>query len=125
MKAAEDPQAGRRGSTSGTTSRRSRRIPIHGVLVAIDAPQVADQPWVVDAIDISSRGLGLVLPPELAEEGTPVLLSFKLGDDIELSGVPATVRHPQGGSGGVRFEPWPAAERLALLEFLVDRFESG
>lgn len=101
---------------------RRRRRTIHGVLVAIDAPDLAEEPWVVDAIDINANGMGLVLPPEM-EEGIRVLLSFKLDDSIELSRVPAEVRHQMGASGGVHFLPWPSADRLALLEFLVGWYE--
>ncbi len=103
--------------------RNAVRIPIHGLLVAIDAPEIAGDAWVVDAIDINSRGLGLVLPPELPT-GASVMLSFKLGDDLEFSRLPATVLHRLTVSGGVRFEPWPAAERLKLLEYLVRRYET-
>ncbi len=111
-------------SSAGGSQRRSRRRPIHGVLVAIDAPKIADQPWVVDAIDISAYGIGLVLPPELPA-GTEVLLSFRLDEQTEFSRVPAVVRHHDGLSGGVRFEPWPAADRLLLLECLVGFYEAS
>lgn len=104
-------------------SRRSRRLPIHGVLVAIDAPDVAAQHWVVDALDINAKGLGLVLPPELPE-GTEVQLTFKLRDDIVFSRLGAVVRHQMGSSGGVSFEGWPVAQRLKLLEYLVEQYES-
>ena len=103
------------------TPRRNRRT-IHGVLVALDAPQVAEQPWVVDAIDINANGMGLVLPPEMAE-GMQVFLSFKLDDDLEFSRVPARVRHQMGASGGVAFEPWPTTDRLRLLEYMVAWYE--
>lgn len=102
--------------------RRRKRMPIHGVLVAIDAPEIADQHWVVDALDINSSGLGLVLPPELPE-GTEVELTFKLREDSIFSRVPARVRHQMGSSGGVQFKPWPAADRLKLLEFLTGMYE--
>jgi hypothetical protein len=102
--------------------RRNRRT-IPGVLVAIDAPDLADQPWVVDAIDISSNGMGLVLPPEMAE-GTRVFLSFSLEDKIEFSRVPAIVRHQMSVySGGLSFDSWPSSERLKLLEYLVNWYE--
>ena len=67
------------GSDGEAQARRTRRASVHGVLVAIDAPDLMSEPWVVDAIDLSSSGLGLVLPPELLED-TRVLLSFRLGD---------------------------------------------
>ncbi|MEM9554624.1 MAG: PilZ domain-containing protein [Acidobacteriota bacterium] len=100
--------------------RRLRRT-IHGVLVALDAPQLSDQPWVVDAIDINANGLGLVLPPEM-DEGTEVLVSFKL-DDLEFSRLPAVVRHHWSATGGIAFLAWPSAERLKLLESLVVWYE--
>lgn len=103
-------------------ARRSLRRPIAGVLVAIDAPEVADRPWVVDAIDVSADGMGLVLPPELAE-GTRVELSFKLGD-AEFARLPALVTHRLGTSGGVHFDPWPDPDRLRFLEFLVRLYEA-
>lgn len=105
-------------------SRRARRrLPIQGVLVAIDAPEVADRHFVVDALDINSLGLGLVLPPELSE-GTVVELTFKLRDDTVFSRVGAVVRHQMGSSGGVSFEGWPAAARVKLLEYLIEHYES-
>lgn len=107
----------------GLDTRRTRRLPIHGVFVAIDAPEIADQPWVVDAIDINAGGMGIVLPPELPE-GTLVYLSFRLDEGVELARVPARVQHRDGASGGLRFEPWKDDDRLALLEYLVGAFES-
>ncbi len=102
--------------------RHARRATVHGLLVAIDAPDLSSEPWVVDAIDLSSSGLGLVLPPELLEDAR-VLLSFRLGEH-DFSRLPAVVRHRLGVAGGVRFEPWPAADRLKLLEYLVRYYES-
>jgi PilZ domain len=110
------------GSDERMMSRRIRRAPIHGMLVAIDAPELSSDPWVVDGIDLSSSGMGLVLPPELLQ-GTRVLLSFRLGDH-EISRLPATVQHKEGISGGVRFDDWPDSERLKLLEHLVSVYES-
>lgn len=111
--------------TRAASRRRSIRTPFRG-LVAVDAPELADQPWVVDAIDLNSLGMGLVLPAELVE-GTRVLLSFKLADGLEFSRVPATIAHygPAASGGGVRFEPWPEEERLQLLEYLVASYESA
>lgn len=114
--------AGDARANSGPPSRRSRRLPIPGILVAVDAPDVAPHPWVVDAIDINAHGIGLVLPPELPE-GTNVLLSFRLADDIELGQVTGSVRHKDGTSGGVLFGEWTLQDRLSLLEFLVDAYE--
>lgn len=111
------------GGDEAASRRRVRRTPIHGLLVALDAPGVSDQPWVVDAMDINANGLGLVLPPELPE-GTEVLLSFELDDHLRFSRLPATVLHRMGASGGVRFDRWPQDERLKLLEYLVRRYES-
>ncbi len=47
--------------------RRTRRAPIHGLLIAVDVPELSSEHWVVDGIDLNSRGMGLVLPPELLE----------------------------------------------------------
>lgn len=102
--------------------RRSRRLALPGVLVAIDAPQLAPKPWAVDALDINAGGLGLVLPEELPN-GMRVELSFRLSEDIEFARLPAEVRHKWGSSGGVAFLEWPDHERLRLLEYLVQRFE--
>lgn len=110
-------------SPAGLSRRQSRRTPIHDLLVAIDAIEIAPEPWVVDAIDINSRGMGLVLPPELPE-GAPVLLSFKLDEDLHFSRLPATVLHRMTVSGGVRFDAWPAEDRLKLLEYLVHDYET-
>ncbi len=112
---------------SGETAyeeRRSRRLPIHGVLVAIDAPEVTAEPWAVDGLDVNADGLGLVLPAELPE-GVRVELSFELAAGMAFSRLPAVVRHQWGSSGGVCFEAWPDKDRLKLLEYLVRRFESG
>ncbi|MEM8961326.1 MAG: PilZ domain-containing protein [Acidobacteriota bacterium] len=113
-------------SDATSDPRRSRRLAIPGVLVAIDAPEVAAEPWVVDGIDISADGMGLVLPPELGES-LNVLLTFRLPDGAELAQVPATVRHHEGPvSGGVTFDTdaWDRDDRLALLEYLVRGYES-
>ena len=110
------------GSERAAQPRRTRRAPIHGLLIAVDAPELSSESWVVDGIDLNSRGMGLVLPPELLE-GARVLLSFRL-DEHELSRLPATVQHKIGVSGGVRFDPWPETERLKLLEYLVRVYEA-
>ena len=110
------------GEERASLLRRTRRAAVNGLLVAIDAPELSSDPWVVDVIDINASGLGLVLPPELLE-GTQVLLSFRL-DEHEFSRLPAVVRHKLGTSGGMRFEPWPEHERLKLLAFLVRIYES-
>ncbi len=110
------------GSEKSASPRRTRRAPIHGLLVAVDAPELSSEPWVVDGIDLNSKGMGLVLPPELLE-GTRVLLSFML-DGRELSRLPATVQHKVGVSGGVSFDPWPDSERLKLLEYLTGVYET-
>ncbi len=110
------------GTESTARRRRTRRASIHGLLIAIDAPEISSEPWVVDAIDINSNGMGLVLPPELLAD-TRVLLSFKL-DHYEFSRLPAVVQHKVGVSGGVRFETWPTSERFKLLEYLVSVYES-
>lgn len=110
------------GAEKANQHRRTRRVPIHGHFVAIDAPGISSEPWVVDAIDLNSSGVGLVLPPELLE-GTEVLLSFRLGDQ-EFSRLPATVQHQTGVSGGLRFGTWSADERLRLLEYLVSVYET-
>lgn len=118
--APEEP--GEERAAPAPVARRNRKK-IPRVLVAIDAPQLADQPWVVDAIDISSTGMGLVLPEELTE-GNRVFLSFSLDERTEFSRVPAIVRHQMRVfSGGVSFEAWPSAERLKLLEYLVTWYE--
>lgn len=102
--------------------RRTLRLAIPETLVAIDAPSVSPEPWVVSAIDINSGGLGLILPEEL-EEGTPVELSFQLGGD-KFARVPALVRHRFSfGSGGVAFAPWPVEDRQRFLEYLVAAYE--
>lgn len=106
----------------GTVPRRSRRRPIPGTFVAIDAPSISDSHWVVDAIDINADGIGLVLPPDLAA-GTQVQLSFRLGENVAFSRVPAVVLHHDGLSAGVRFLAWPEGERLKLLEHLVRWYE--
>jgi PilZ domain len=109
--------------TAPHARRQARRIPVGGLLVAIDAPEVSPQPWVVEAIDVNSRGMGLMLPAELAP-GTQVGLTFKLGGGFEASRLPATVLHSRSdGVGAVSFEPWPDAERRELLEYLVGRYE--
>ena len=115
-----------RSADSGPSRRRAQRLPTGDLLVAVDAPEIAAEPWVVTAIDINSLGMGLVLPPELLE-GTRVMLSFKLAGDTEFSRLPATVAHygPTAGGGGVRFDAWPADKRLELLEFLVGHYEGG
>lgn len=108
---------------AGPDPTRRRRLAIHGVLVAIDAPEISAHPWVVDAIDISSSGMGLVMPDEFVE-GQVVLLSFQLDATYQFSRMPAVVRHQITASGGVEFRQWPTGERLKLLEYLVHWYET-
>jgi PilZ domain len=123
MSATEDQPAAAPAETAAHARRQVRRLPLGGLLVAIDAPEVSPQPWVVEAIDLNSRGMGLMLPPELPP-GARVALTFKLGGGFEASRLPATVLHSRSdGVGAVGFEPWPDAERLELLEYLVGRHE--
>ena len=126
MSSDDEPSSLSRSEGSLPARRRARRLPTGDLLVAVDAPEVAAKPWVVAAIDVNSLGMGLVLPPEL-REGTRVLLSFKLDDECEFSRLPATVVHygPTGGGGGVRFDAWPSADRLGLLEVLVRHYEGS
>jgi hypothetical protein len=115
------PQVEGTPETTGVP-RRSRRRPIHGVLVAIDAPSSSSGPYVVDALDVNADGIGLVMPPDLPP-GTFVRLSFRLDERTSFSQVPAIVLHHDGQSAGVRFLPWAEGERLALLEYLVRHYE--
>lgn len=108
---------------SQSAPRRTRRQPIPGVLVALDAPAIAEQPWVVDAVDINADGMGLVLPTEIGA-GTEVFLTFRLEDGTDFARVPAVVVHQEGQVGGVIFGAWTVEERLALLEQLVRYYES-
>jgi len=118
-----EPIDERRGSDDREGPRRAHRIAIPGVLVAIDAPSMSEEPWVADALDINAHGMGLVLPPEIPP-AIDVLLTFKLGDDLEFSRLPARVQHREGTSGGVVFGAWPPHARLELLEYLVGIYES-
>lgn len=104
-------------------TRRSRRRPLPGVLVQIETREEVSRRWVVDAVDLSADGMGLVLPEELAA-GTPVLLSLRLDGESALAAVPAIVQHREPGVGGMHFEPWDDDDRLVLLEYLVRRYES-
>ena len=104
-------------------TRRSRRRPLPGILVQIETRDEPTRRWVVDAVDLSADGMGLVLPDEL-EPGTPVLLSMRLEEGSALAGVPAIVQHREPGVGGVRFDSWEDDERLLLLEYLVRRYET-
>lgn len=102
-----------------TRPRRSRRRSLSGVLVEIEGPDLSQQVWVADALDLNADGMGLVLPPALPIS-TPVLLTFRLDEVHEFSRVPAVVHHrePLAGNGGVRFGDWSDADRLRLLEHL-------
>ena len=105
-----------------TRQRRSLRLPIPGVLVAVDAPAVARKPWVVAAVDLSADGMGLLLPGSVPKD-CDVRLSFQLADGTSFSRVPARVLHAEAQAGGVRFLDWTDAERLRLLEYLVRCYE--
>jgi len=107
----------------GTSPRRSRRHPVHGLLVAIDAPAISESHWAVDALDLNADGIGVILPPDLPP-GSQVELSFKLAPAAEFSRVPGIVLHHDGQSAGVRFVGWPEGERLRLLEYLVRLYEA-
>lgn len=102
-----------------TRPRRSRRRALSGVLVEIEGPDLSQQVWVADALDLNADGMGLVLPPALPI-ATPVLLTFRLDEAHEFSRVPAVVKHrePLAGNGGVHFGAWSDADRLRLLEHL-------
>lgn len=99
---------------------------ISGVLVELEAPSEAAGRWSVDAVDLNADGMGLVLPNALAP-GTEVLLSFRLDETCEFTRVPAIVLHQEqvAGTGGVHFGAWNAADRLRLLEWLVDFYEKN
>lgn len=92
--------------------------------MAIEAPDVARKPWVVGAVDVSSHGMGLLLPSGLPAE-CEVRLSFQLSDGTAFSRVPARVQHAEGQTGGVRFGAWTDSERLKLLEYLVRAYDSN
>ena len=102
--------------------RRSRRRPVPGTLVEIELVGGEEKRWVVDAVDLSADGMGLVLPNEL-KTGNQVRMTFRLDDGTEISRVSATVQHREPGVGGVHFAEWPEDDRLALLEYLVHRYE--
>jgi len=107
-------------SPPATSPRRARRRPVTGILVVIEAPTLSAQHWIADAFDISSDGMGLVLPPALPL-ATELLLSFRLDEEHAFSRVPAEIRHrdPVAGGGGVRFGAWPEEDRRRLLEHLA------
>jgi len=106
-------------SPAASSPRRARRRPLAGVLVVIEAPKLSTQHWIADAFDISTDGMGLVLPPALPL-ATELLLTFRLDATHEFSRVPAEIRHrdPLAG-GGVRFGSWNDDDRLRLLEHLA------
>lgn len=108
--------------TPQSERRRSKRRPVPGVFVAIEAPEVAGEAaWAGSAIDINGDGLALSLPPEV-DPGNEVRLTFRLGEEGALSSVPAVVLRKNDGHsiGAVKFLPWPEPERLALLSFLLN-----
>lgn len=105
----------------GSDTRRSRRHPIPGVLVAIEAAEARKTPrgfWLTDAVDLGAGGMGLVVPPDL-EPGFPVHLTFRLDKKTEFTSVPGEICRQELGAGAVRFLDWPASERVKLLEYLV------
>ena len=107
--------------SSDSNRRRSRRRPLPGVLVALEAPADSEELcWAGNAIDVNGDGLGLALPPEVAV-GSEVLLTFHL-DGVSYARVPAVVlRHDEGyGVGAVRFAEWPDRVRLALVTYLLE-----
>lgn len=109
-------------NTPPSERRRSKRLPVPGVFVAIEAPEVAGEAaWAGSAIDINGDGLALSLPPEV-DPGNEVRLTFRLSDGAALASVPAVVLRKNDGHsiGAVKFLPWPEPERLALLSFLLN-----
>ena len=102
--------------------RRSRRRPIPETLVEVETTTGDKKRWVVDAVDLSADGMCLVLPNEL-KMAARVQLTFRLDDGTEISRVPAIVQHHEPGVGGVQFDEWHEDDRLALLEYLVHRYE--
>ncbi len=107
----------------GESTRRSRRFPIAGIAVTVEAPTLCDEGWVVGGIDISVDGMGLALPREIPTR-TYVLLSCHLDSHATFARLPARVLHSDTEGSGVRFEAWHEAERLMLLDYLLRR-ESG
>ena len=102
--------------------RRSRRRPLPGNFVAIEAPKLApDLCWAGSVVDINGDGMGVMLPAEV-KPGDEVLLSFRLDDDRMVVRAPSVVlRHEAGiGFGAVRFQPWPEPDRLALVSYLLE-----
>lgn len=101
--------------------RRSRRRLTPGLLVAIEAPKrEPDCCWVGTGLDINGDGLGIALPPDV-EVGDEVMLSFHIGSS-DLRRVPGVVLRQDAayGVGAIRFRPWPEAERLSLLGYLLE-----
>ena len=98
--------------------RLSRREPIAKISVKIRrSPDSMSPDWAGNAVDINESGMALVLPPELAT-GTPVFLSFKLGE-AEFSRLPAEiVRQENVGIGAVRFVDWSDSDQLELVSYL-------
>lgn len=107
---------------AGVFPRRSRRRPIHGTFVALEASSIPGSHYVVDALDINADGIGLVVPPGL-EAGSEVTMTFRLEEEVAFAQVRGVVLHHDGQSAGVRFVGWPEHDRLRLLEYLVRFYE--
>jgi len=99
--------------------RTTQREPIADVHVEMrTTPDAAEPTWAGSGIDISTTGMALVLPPELAP-GTRVYLSFRLPSGPSFYALPAMiVRQDRVGCGAVRFVDWSDVERRALADHL-------
>ena len=103
--------------------RRTRRRAIPGVLVTVEAPRVAPAAWTGAGVDVNADGIAVSFPQEI-EPGTYVLLSFRLSGGVDLRRVPGVVLHHDGQTAGIRFLGWGEPDRLSLLEWLCNAYES-
>lgn len=102
--------------------RRSRRRPLAGAYVALEAPSLEPELcWASTVIDVNGDGMGLVLHSD-ARPGDEVLVSFRLDRDRAVMRAPAVVLRQEGGFGvgAVRFLPWTEDNRLALVSYLLE-----
>ena len=101
--------------------RRSKRLPIPNVDVAIHSPDLPGHvEWTASAIDINGDGMALVLPEELPA-GTRLVLSFATSEQTAFERVPCVITRQDSGYGAVVFDDWEQADLLALLSFLIEK----
>ena len=102
--------------------RSSSRQPVPDVLVALTQSIDSESPqWVCSAVDVSSKGILLHLPPELGLREM-VRVTFSLSSSCAFSQLRAiVVRRDLGDLGMLFFAGWPLHKQKEMSVWLRDQ----